>query len=205
MSHDTPIAETNTGLTRDLPKGLAVCRRFLHRVGQAELVIAITALLVVVGLSFAQAFLRYTLGTSLWWAQEVAENTIIVSYFLGVSYVFKTRQYILIEFVSLLLPVRGQLLLYVFAQIVTAVFAAIMVVLVFQFAPTLLNMRTPVLALPAIISALPIATASAMMVATSFYYLAFALWALATGTHFGEMTDTERPGLVSRPLENIEW
>ena len=189
----------------ELPKGLAVCRRFLHRIGQAELTIATLALIVVVVLSFAQAFLRYTFGTSLWWAQEVAESTIVISYFLGVSYVFKTRQYILIEFVSLLLPVRGQLLLYVFAQIVTIVFTVALVVLVFQFAPTLLKMTTPVLRLPGIISALPIGIASALMVLTSLYYLAFALWALFSNALSGSMTETERLGLVTRPLEDLEW
>src|SRR5690606_10649934 len=100
-----------------LPRGLAVFRQLLAFIGRLELLLAILALVMVVAISAAQAFLRYFFGTSLWWAQEIAETAIMICYFLGISYVFKTRQEIYIEFVSSMLPVRMQLVLYMFEQL----------------------------------------------------------------------------------------
>lgn len=198
-----PHAE-KSGDGRPLPKGLADFRRFLLVVGRIELWLAIVALLVVVALSTAQAGLRYSVGASLWWAQEIAENTIMVAYFLGVSYVFKTRQYIVIEFVSSIAPMRVQMILYIIAQILALLFAIGTLYLVYLFSPTLLNMTTPVLKLPAIITPAPLIVASAMIALTSVYYLSFAFWALISGVTGTSLDDIEAVALIDLPLVQDE-
>lgn len=166
--------------------------------------LAVSALVVVVVLSGAQALLRYAFGASLWWAQEVAETLILLTYFLGVSYVFKARQYIVIEFLTIRFPIRVQAWLYVFAQVAAIAFAVIVVILVAQFAPRAMGMRSPVLGLPGILTFLPIAVGSALMALTSLYYLAFALWALARGRLGVTLAATEAPALVVAPLAKVE-
>lgn len=182
-----------------LPKGLAVFRQFLAWVGRTELTLAIVALVVVVALSSAQAFLRYFVGASLWWAQEVAENTIMISYFLGISYVFKTRQEIYVEFVSSMTPMKVQLALYILEQILTLIFAVAILWLVYLFSPTLFNMRTPVLRLPAIVTPAPLILSSAMIALTSIYYMAFGVWSFRRGTEGRLLTDIEQKGLILSP------
>ncbi len=187
-----------------LPTGLAACRQFLAYLGRAELVLAGIGLAVVVVLSTAQALLRYAFGTSLWWAGEIAQYAVFVSYFLGVSYIFKTRQYILIEFVSYQLPIRVQMVFYCLAQVAAIVFAGGTIWLLFRFLPTLLNMRSPVLSLPAIIAPIPLAFASAAIVLTSLYYLVFGVWALANGVRGKDVAEIEAIALITTPLDDAE-
>ena len=185
-----------------LPRGLAVFRQLLRTIGRIELGLAIAALVVVVALSTAQAFLRYGMSASLWWAQEIAENTIMITYFFGVSYVFKTRQYIVIEFVSSIAPIRLQMVFYLIAQVLAFVFAIAVLWLVWLFSPTLMNMTTPVLKLPAVITPGPLIIASAMIALTSVYYLAFGVWALVTGLKGYVIEEIERRGIVLQPWED---
>lgn len=187
-----------------LPEGLAVFRRFLRHVGHVELVVAIACLVVVVVLSAAQAMLRYLFGTSLWWSQDLMQVAIITSYFLGVSYVFKTRQYILIEFMVNMTPIRVQLLCYLVAQVLTAVFAVATIYLLYLFLPNMLAMRTPMLNLPGWLTPAPMGVASALMVVTTAYYFLFGLWALANRVEAESMTELERMALIEEPLEEVE-
>ena len=186
-------------MAQPLPKALAGYRRLLAAIGQAELALAIAALAVVVVLSTAQAFLRYTLGTSLWWAQEVAENTIMVSYFFGISYVFKTRQEIYIEFLTSMAPLKVQLVLFLIEQVLTLLFAVALLWLTYLFSPTLFNMTTPVLKLPAFVNFAPLVLATLMIALTSLYYLAFGLWAFGRSGSRGFLAEVEQPGLILRP------
>lgn len=203
----TPTASLADGAVK-LPRGLAVFRRLLHVIGQIELSLAITALVIVVAISSTQTILRYLFSTSMWWSQEVMEIAILLSYFFGVSYVFKTRQYILIEFVASKLPTRFQLVLYVAAQVLTIAFAGLIAWMFYLLFPTLLNMRTTVLGWPGWLSPLPLAIASVMLVLTSFYYLLFALWALTRGWNkawgAASLSEIERHALTNEPADEIE-
>jgi len=196
---DGTTASAAHPLPPDLPRALAACRRLLAGIGRIELALAIAALVVVVALSTAQAFLRYTLGTSLWWAQEVAENMIMVSYFFGISYVFKTRQEIYVEFLTSMAPLRLQLVFYLVEQVLTFVFAMALLWLTYLFSPTLFNMTTPVLKLPAFVNSAPLTFATMMMVLTSLYYFAFGLWAFGRSGTRGLLADVEERGLILRP------
>lgn len=197
MTGSSPAPVPSFGEGPALPAWLERPRRALAVIGEIEMVLAILALVFVVVLSGSQAILRYTVDASLWWAQEVAQLTIVIAYFFGVSYVYKARQYILIEFLSMRLPVRLQLLLYIFAQVLAIIFAATVVVLIIRFSPTLLNMVTPTLRLPDLLRAIPLGIASTMIVITSFYYLAFALWAFANRVPGDTLEEIERMALVS--------
>jgi TRAP-type C4-dicarboxylate transport system permease small subunit len=196
-------ADARTG-PGDLPPLLRKWRQVLSVSGQVEFTLAVLALIVGGVLSGALALLRYAFGTSLWWAQEIAESLILLTYFLGVSYVFKARQYIIIEFLSLRFPVRAQACLYAFAQVAAIAFTVVIVILVAQFAPRAMGMRSPVLGLPGNLTFLPIAVGSVMMALTSLYYLAFAVWALAAGRLAGSLAATEAQALVVMP-QPAEW
>lgn len=196
--------EAHKGEAETLPGGLALFRRLLAAIGRIELVLAIIALIVVVVLSTAQAFLRYSLGTSLWWAQEVAANTVMVSYFLGIAYVFKTRQEIFIEFLTGMVPMRLQMVLFLFEQVLALVFALTLLWLVYLFSPTLFNMRTPVLGLPAIVTPAPLILSTVSIGLTSIYYFAFGLRALGRPTSARFISEIEEQGLILRPWADEE-
>lgn len=194
--------------TVQLPKGLAVFRRFLHIVGKIEISLAITALIIVVAISSAQTILRYLFATSMWWSQEVMEIAILMTYFLGISYVFKTRQYILIELLSSKVPVRMQLIFYVIAQLLTIAFSGMIAWMFFLLMPTLLNMRTTVLGWPGWLTPLPLVTASVMLVVSSIYYFLFGMWALTRGWNkqwsASSLNEIERHVLTNEPSEDVE-
>lgn len=187
-----------------LPRALERARRILALVGRAEMALAIVALIVVVALAAAQALLRYAFGTSLWWAQEISGTTMLFGYFLGASYIFKTRQYILIEFLSDLMPLRVQKLLYLLAQLAAILFTGALVVLTVQFAPTLIGMRSPVLGLSGLLTGIPVGLAAALIVATSLYYLVFALWAFRQPGAGGTLHEIEALGLILTPQGEFE-
>lgn len=187
-----------------LPSWLETGRRILLLIGRTELFLAATALSIVAIVSGAQAILRYTIGASLWWAQEVAQLTIILSYFFGVSYLFKIRQYILIEFVSMMMSIRIQLVLYIIAQILTIIFTGTVLVLLIRYAPALMRQTTPSLGLPEFIRSVPLAIASAMMVLTSIYYLAFGVWALLAGVSAKYLDDIEYMALIAAMPEDLD-
>ncbi|WP_029066087.1 TRAP transporter small permease [Labrenzia sp. DG1229] len=191
------------GSEMSLPSPLQRTRRLLRLVGKAELIVAIVALVLVVTLSGVQAILRYTLDVSLWWAQESAQLTILVAYFFGASYVFKARQYILVEFFCHLFNIRVQMAFYVLAQVLTTIFAITTVALLVRFAPLLLTTYTPMLRLPELLKMAPLAIASAMIALTSLYYLAFALWAFFSKVEGDSVDEIERLALLARPMEEI--
>src|SRR5690606_41622564 len=126
-----------------LPRGLAVFRQLLAFIGRLELLLAILALVMVVAISAAQAFLRYFFGTSLWWAQEIAETALMICYFPGISYVFTTRQDIYLQFVSSMLPVRLQLVLNLVEQPLGVASTGSLRELAYLFSPTPFNRQTP--------------------------------------------------------------
>lgn len=187
-----------------LPGGLADFRRLLRFVGYAEVSVAVATLVLVVLLSATQTALRYFWGGSILWAQEVSEIAIISSYFFGISYVFKTRQYILIEFLVVAFPLRIQLLMYVLAQVLTIFFAVSVTWLFFLFLPTLFNMRTTLLSWPAWLLPAPIALACALIALTSAYYLAFGVWALRQRHDASSLDALERLAVTNTPLAAAE-
>ena len=43
--------------------------------------------------------LRFAFNYGIWWIQEIVQLAILSAYFLGTSYIFKARQYLVIDLV----------------------------------------------------------------------------------------------------------
>lgn len=151
-----------------LPEGLAV--KTLRLVGQVELILMLLTFIGVVALVSAQVFLRYLFNIGIVWAQEISQLMILVAYFLGTSYVYKSRQYLVIDIVFNRLSERLKLIFYLATQALIAAFCAMLLVELIGIAPFQLRMKTHILHLPRLFSSLPLAFASASMAATAVYY-----------------------------------
>ena len=168
---------------------LAALRRGLYWVGRAELLLAITAFASVAVLTSYQVVLRYGFNGSLWWAQEVAQLAMLVAYFLGIAYVYKANQDIVILFIAQRLPAAWRRPLYLAIQATIAVFCAIVAIQGLLLAPNQLRFKTYILNIPKFYSTLPLITASISMSITAVYFAlaAHSVWRGSSGP-----TDLER-------------
>ncbi|WP_308918127.1 TRAP transporter small permease [Jannaschia sp. LMIT008] len=182
-----------------LPAGLRWVRAALHWIGRCELAVAALLLAAVIALSAAQALLRYAFGTSIWWAQEVGLTAVMGSYFLGASYVFKSRQYIVIEFLTERLPHPAAAWLYVVVQIATATTCIVIVAQFVAFAPTLGVLRTPILGIPKLYPTMPLIACLVLIVPTSLYYAAAALAYARQAGAFDSIARMEAAILLNEP------
>ena len=183
-------------------EGLARFRRALGHVGTVELWLALVCFAAVVCLTIVMVTLRYGFDGSIWWAQEVSQMMILVAYFLGASYVFKTRQYIVVAFVFDRFPKRLQLSLYLLAQVLIIGFCCVVVVELIAIAESQLSHRTVILHIPRFYGTLPLFFASVSMIATSAYY-AVAVWRAAAGRPEEGIHDLEASLLISQPVGEI--
>ena len=183
-------------------EGLARVRRALGFVGTVELWLALVCFTAVVCLTIFLVTLRYGFDGAIWWAQEVSQMMIMVAYFLGASYVFKTRQYIVVSFLFDRFPNRVQLPLYLLTQALVIGFCCIIVFNLISIAESQLSMRTVILHIPRFYGTLPLFFASVSMIATSVYY-AVAVWRAAAGRPEEGIHDLEAPFLISQPVGEI--
>lgn len=153
-----------------MPGGLAAFRRTLRAMGYGELYVAEAMFLVVTPLTIVQVFLRYFLDTSIWWASEISQLLILIAYFFGIAYVFKARQYIIIEFIVIKFSRKTQVYFYYIAQILTLVVAGVVLVMGLSLAPRQMVFATYILGIPKFYSALPLLIGSASMILTTVYY-----------------------------------
>jgi len=158
-----------------LPEGLAVFRRSLGYVGAVELVITVVCFTAAVVINSIQIFLRYAFETSIWWAQEISLLWMMIAYFIGISCVFRLRQYIVIDFFVDRFSPHNQLILYFLAQVLTVVFCVVVLIQGFNNWSNLWTTYTVILHLPELFWALPFFIASASMIVTSVYYT-LAVW-----------------------------
>lgn len=149
---------------------LARCGRGLRWIGRAELHLAVIAFAFVAGLTFYQVILRYAFAGSIWWAQEVAQLAMLISYFLGIAYVYKANQDIVILLIVERLPATMQLTLYLAIQALIVLFCVVVFVQGVLLAPSQLNFRTYILNIPKFYSTLPLLLASLSMAATATYF-----------------------------------
>ena len=152
----------------DVPESLD--HRLIRLVGRAELVVTLAAFCGVVALVSVQVALRFLFAYGLVWVQEVAQLLILVAYFLGTSYVYKARHYLLIGILFDRPPERLRIALYLAAQVVTAAFCLMLFVKLCGLAPAQLRMKTYILQVPRFYSSLPLLIASASMALTAVYY-----------------------------------
>ena len=186
----------------DLSGDLARFRRVLAHVGVAELWLAVAAFATVVALTIVQVGLRYFFDASLWWAQEVSQMMILVAYFQGIAYAFKTRQYIVINFLAERLAPAAQLYCYLFAQLLVIVFCGVVLVEGVAILPRQYLMLTYILHIPRMYLGLPLLFAALSMIATSVYY-ALAVWRAARREPGAVAPDIEARRLVSQPVGEL--
>ena len=181
---------------------LAGFRRVLALVGIAELWLAVAAFAAVVLLTIVQVGLRYFFDASLWWAQEVSQMMILVAYFQGIAYAFKTRQYIVIDFLAERLPPAAQLYCYLFAQLLVVVFCGVVLVEGVAILPRQYLMLTYILHIPRMYLGLPLLFAAVSMIGTSVYY-ALVVWRAARREPGAAPPDIEAQRLVSQPVGEL--
>lgn len=167
---DDGAAGPDSGDRSESPGDLGVLRRVLELAGIAELWLAAGAFAAVVLLTIVQVTLRYFFAASLWWAQEVSQMMILVAYFQGTAYVFKTRQYVVINFLVERLPAVTQLHCYLFAQLLVVAFCGVVLVQGIGILPRQYLMLTYILHIPRMYLGLPLLFAAVSMIVTSVYY-----------------------------------
>ena len=195
-------AGSDSGGGSDFTGDLAGFRRVLDCAGVAELWLAVAAFAAVVALTIVQVVLRYFFEASLWWAQEVSQMMILVAYFQGIAYAFKTRQYIVIEFLAERLSPAAQLYCYLFAQILVIVFCGVVLVEGIAILPRQYLMLTYILHIPRMYLGLPLLFAAVSMIATSIYY-ALVVWRAARRDPGAAVPDLEAQRLVRRPVGEL--
>jgi len=149
---------------------MAAFRKVLVAIGFVELWVAMVAFVFVIVLTMIQVGYRYLFAGSIWWAQEIAQLAMLIAYFLGIAYVYKAKQDIIVGLLLKRLPRRMQVALALFAQIVIAAFCVVLVVTGLELAPSQLVFFTYILNIPRFYSTLPLIIASASMAVTAVYY-----------------------------------
>jgi TRAP-type C4-dicarboxylate transport system permease small subunit len=160
-----------------MPAWLAAFRRILRAIGLVERYLAAATFLAVVALNCAEVAMRYLFRASLWWSQEVSLLMMLVAYFLGASYVFKTRQYVVVDLLVKRFRPRLQVRLYVLAQILIGMVSAVILVQAIGLAPSQLLFNTFILGIPKFYSTVPLLLAALSLMATALYYGIVVPWA----------------------------
>ena len=114
--------------------------------------------------------MRFAFNYGIWWIQEIVQLAILSAYFLGTSYIFKARQYLVIDLVFDRLGDRSRIAVYLAIQLLTAAFCLMLVIELLGLAPGQLRMKTFVLHVPRFYASIPLPVASASMLVTALYY-----------------------------------
>lgn len=155
--------------------------RALVLLGWVELAITVAAFTSVIVLVSAQIFFRYVFDVGLVWVQEVCQLLILTAYFFGISYVFKSRRYLIVSIAFDRFPEGVKLPLYIGCQVLTAAFCAMLFFELLGIAPQQLYMKTYILHIPRFYSSLPLLLASISMTLTAVYYTMEALRMRSSG------------------------
>ncbi len=89
---------------------------------ETALIILSTFTVVVI---FLQVFMRYVVGDSLSWSEEIARYAFIWMIYIGVSYGVKRNKHLGVDAFKLLFDEKGKLILGVIANLSFLVFAAV--------------------------------------------------------------------------------
>jgi len=73
-------------------------KRLVHFIDQAELVIVVGSLLLIVVINSMEIFSRFALNKSFFWVHEITILAANVMYFLGASLVYKRKQDVQMEY-----------------------------------------------------------------------------------------------------------
>jgi C4-dicarboxylate transporter DctQ subunit len=175
------VSLATTAKRADMPGALAAFRRVLRVVGLIERYLAAATFLAVVALNCGEVAMRYLFRASLWWSQEVSLLMMLVAYFFGASYVFKTRQYVVVDLLVKRFRPRLQIRVYVFAQILIGLVSAVILVEAIGLAPSQFYFHTFILGIPKFYSTVPLLLAALSLLATALYYGIAVPWAARGG------------------------
>jgi TRAP-type C4-dicarboxylate transport system permease small subunit len=182
-------AQTASVSDPSLPAWLASLRGFLRGLGVVEAYLAIGALVFVTAINAVQISLRMGATFSIWWAQEVSELLILVTYFIGVAVVYKLRQDVIITFAADRAGARGRLGMMLFAHGCILVFCALTAWLAIELAPQRLTIRSYILGIPVFYASVPLILASLSLALTGLYH-GLALWHVRGAIAAGESPES---------------
>lgn len=111
------------------------------------LVILLSLMSILIG---SQVFMRYVMGNSLTWSEELARYCFIWATYIGVSYGVKCHAHISVTAISDLLPEKAQHILKIFAYVIFGVFAVLVMKEGWQLAMKIFsfNQRSSSLGIP---------------------------------------------------------
>ncbi|MDY7224709.1 TRAP transporter small permease [Halalkalibacterium halodurans] len=99
---------------------MKVVRWLDHHFEEMFLLVFSSVMVVVIAL---QVFMRYVIGSSLPWSEELARYCFIWLVYLGISYGVKKQRHIKVDVVLLFLKDKGQIMVNIFANLLFLVFA----------------------------------------------------------------------------------
>ncbi|MDX6151524.1 TRAP transporter small permease [Marinococcus sp. PL1-022] len=99
---------------------MVIARWMDRHIEEVLLIVLSTVMLGIIGV---QIFMRFILGSSLGWSEELARYCFIWLVFIGVSYGVKKQRHIKVDVVLLLLKEKGKVVLNMVSNIIFLLFA----------------------------------------------------------------------------------
>lgn len=120
------------------------------RLAQLEKMLLIVLTFGLISLLITQVFLRYLFNSPLFWAEEVAVQIFVAISFFGVSYLIYRKKLVVIDFITLILPVTFRLIIDSVFQIISMLALLVMLFFTVQWImdPMVHNELSPTTQLP---------------------------------------------------------
>lgn len=179
-----------------MPGWLAAFRSTLRAIGLMERYLAAATFLAVVALNCGEVAMRYLFKASLWWSQEVSLLMMLVAYFFGASYVFKSRQYVVVDLLVKRFRPRLQVRLYVLTQMLIGLVCGVILVESIKLAPGQFHFHTFILGIPKFYSTVPLLLAALSLLATALYYGIAVPWAARSRDRDAPLSEVEGEVLI---------
>ncbi|ARK31211.1 TRAP transporter small permease [Halalkalibacter krulwichiae] len=114
-----------------------------------EIFLVIFTVIMVTAI-FVQVVMRYVLGSSLAWSEELARYCFIWLVYLGISYGVKKQRHIKVDIILLFLKDRWKIVVNILANVIFLSFAIFVVVYGYDIAKTVLTygQKSPALQIP---------------------------------------------------------
>ncbi|KHF38742.1 TRAP transporter small permease [Halalkalibacter okhensis] len=105
---------------------------------------------IMVSVIFVQVFMRYIMGSSLAWSEELARYCFIWMIYIGISYGVKKQRHIKVDVLLLLFKDKGRIVFNIISNVLFLAFAIFVVFYGYQMAQQLLNFgqKSPALQIP---------------------------------------------------------
>jgi TRAP-type C4-dicarboxylate transport system permease small subunit len=154
-----------------LPADLCFLRRALAGVAVAEIGVCVLALACICVINAIGVVLRYGFNSSLIWSGEVSGLLASVMTFCGIGLIYKTRSYIVLEFVFRTLPSPLQRALAILTWCGVLIFGLVIAWNGVALYPIQSRSPTFILELPRFLYTVPVIYGGISLSLTSAYYL----------------------------------